>query len=277
MRKSKQVQWSRIERDWVALKEEKVFVTSVKEKASVRRETNVVSGMRVMIVQNRHQKPHPPLSHQWHELEARREKEGSWAEVRLAEFFDNRADTVWNVLVRDHLVSIGISNVNSVKLNRDASSAQSAHSRTGRLKNNQTKSRKRVTTKVQLQLRKVHDSWAVYQKTLSRQIRQRFLGRAQKCWNQFDEYDSRGLHCVKQTSEKMKVRPLVKYKSKFLISEVPTLWNLRTDLQKRLQGKSNVPAEMRGNLPTNFISSKGRQSYILFAFWEVDLCRPHPQ
>ena len=32
--------------------------------------------------------------------------------------------------------------VNSFKLNRDVSSAQSAHSRTGRLKNNQTKSRK---------------------------------------------------------------------------------------------------------------------------------------
>ena len=32
---------------------------------------------------------------------------------------------------------------NSIKLNRDVNSAQSAHSRTGRLKNNQTKSRKK--------------------------------------------------------------------------------------------------------------------------------------
>ena len=53
--------------------------------------------------------------------------------------------------------------------------------------------------------------------------------------------------------EKKKVRRLVKYKSKFLISEVPTLWNLRTGLQKRLQDKSDVPAEMRWNLPRNFI------------------------
>ena len=39
----KQEQWSRIERDWVALKEEKVPVTSGKSKASVRKETHVVS------------------------------------------------------------------------------------------------------------------------------------------------------------------------------------------------------------------------------------------
>ena len=38
-------------------------------------------------------------------------------------------------------------NVNSMKLNRGVSSAQSAHSRTGRLKNNQTEARNRVMTK----------------------------------------------------------------------------------------------------------------------------------
>ena len=32
------------------------------------------------------------------------------------------------------------------------------------------------------------------------------LGRAHKCWDQSEEYDSRRLHCVKQTSEKIKVR-----------------------------------------------------------------------
>ena len=47
-------------------------------------------------------------------------------------------------------------------------------------------------------------------------------GRDQQFWDQFDEYDSRRLHCVKRTSEKIKVHRLVKYKSKFLISEVPT-------------------------------------------------------
>ena len=64
----------------------------------------------------------------------------------------------------------------------------------------------------------------------------------------FDEYDSQGLHCVKQTSEKIKVRRLVKYKSNFFISEVPTLLNLRTDLQERLQDKSDASAETRGDM-----------------------------
>ena len=122
----------------MALKEEKVHVASGKKKASVRRETSAVSGMRVTIVhQNRHWKPLHPLSRQWHEVEARREKEASEAEVRLAEYFDNRAGTIWKVLVRDHFVSIGIlPNVNSVRLNPDAKLVTSVCSRTTRLKNN---------------------------------------------------------------------------------------------------------------------------------------------
>ena len=43
----------------MALKEEKVFVTSGKKKASVRKETNAVSGMRVTIVR-KNQNPKPP-------------------------------------------------------------------------------------------------------------------------------------------------------------------------------------------------------------------------
>ena len=43
----------------MALKEENVFVTSGKKKASVRKETNAVSGMRVTIV-HKNQNPKPP-------------------------------------------------------------------------------------------------------------------------------------------------------------------------------------------------------------------------
>ena len=75
----------------------------------------------MIIHQNRHRKPLHPPSHQWHEVEARREKEASEAEVRLTEFFDSRADTILKVLAQDPFVSIGIlPNVNSIKLNRDA-------------------------------------------------------------------------------------------------------------------------------------------------------------
>ena len=41
----------------MVLKEEKVFITSGEKKGSVRRETNVVSDMRVTIVRNRNRKP----------------------------------------------------------------------------------------------------------------------------------------------------------------------------------------------------------------------------
>ena len=54
----------------MALKEEKVFDTSGKNKASVRRETKAVSGMRVMIVhKNRHRKPPHLPTHPSHEVE----------------------------------------------------------------------------------------------------------------------------------------------------------------------------------------------------------------
>ena len=50
----KQEQWSSVERDYSALKEEKVLVTSGKSKASVRKETVAVSAT---ITQDRAQKP----------------------------------------------------------------------------------------------------------------------------------------------------------------------------------------------------------------------------
>ena len=55
----KQEQWSRIERDQSALKEEKVSVSSGTKKASVRKETNAVSGMRVTI-KHKNQNTLPP-------------------------------------------------------------------------------------------------------------------------------------------------------------------------------------------------------------------------
>ena len=58
----------------MALKEDKEFAISGKQKDSVREEPNAVSGMRVTIVQSRE---HHPLSHnlQKHEVEVCREEE----------------------------------------------------------------------------------------------------------------------------------------------------------------------------------------------------------
>ena len=101
--------WSRIERDQVALKEEKVFVTSGKKKASVREETNAVSGTTAKSVQNWRQNPIHSLK----------------------------------VLAQNYLVTIGIlPNVNSISLNQVVTSAISARFRTERLRNNRIKSRK---------------------------------------------------------------------------------------------------------------------------------------
>ena len=104
----KQVQWSRIEKEWVALKEEKVPVTSEKKKASVRKETSVVSGMRVTIVPKNWNTlpPHLP-SHPSHEVEVCRRKEVSKAKVIMVPF-SNRANIIWRVLARDRFVDIGI-------------------------------------------------------------------------------------------------------------------------------------------------------------------------
>ena len=71
----------------MALKEDKVFVTSGEKKAKVRRRTTAVSGTTVVSVQNRHQKPLHLLSHQHKEVEVRREKGPS--EVRGQK-------TLWN-------------------------------------------------------------------------------------------------------------------------------------------------------------------------------------
>ena len=66
----------------MALKEDKEFAISGKQKVSVREETSVVSRTMRISVQNRHQKPLHPLSHQHQEVEVRREKGASGAEAR---------------------------------------------------------------------------------------------------------------------------------------------------------------------------------------------------
>ena len=92
--KSKQVQWKRVERDQSALKEAKVYVTSRKKKASVRRETSAVSATKPKIVR-KNQNTLPPQfpSHQRHEVEVCRRKAVS-AKVTMVPFSDNRADII---------------------------------------------------------------------------------------------------------------------------------------------------------------------------------------
>ena len=104
--KLKKEQWSRVERDYSASLEEKVSVTSWKKKASVRMETNAVSGMRVTIVrENQNTKPPHLLIQPYHEVEVCRGKEVSEAKVSMGPSFDTRADYL-RVLVRERLFEI---------------------------------------------------------------------------------------------------------------------------------------------------------------------------
>ena len=137
----------------VALKEEKESAIIGKQKGSVREETSAVSDTRVMIVQSRHQEPLHPLSHQHQEVEVRREKRSLRGRSQSGKSNRQPCKTSCKVLALNYPVTIGIlPNVNSISLKRDGSSAQSAHFRTGRLRNNPTKGRRRVVTKVQLLL-----------------------------------------------------------------------------------------------------------------------------
>ena len=79
----------------MALKEDKVSVTSGKKKASVRKETVAVSATIPKIVR-KNQNTLPPrlLSQPYHEIEVCRGREVSEAKETMCPFFDNRADTI---------------------------------------------------------------------------------------------------------------------------------------------------------------------------------------
>ena len=72
---------------------DKEFAISGKQKDSVREETNAVSGTTIMSVQNRHQKPLHPPSHQHQEVAVCQENGTSEAGVRLGIPIDSHAET----------------------------------------------------------------------------------------------------------------------------------------------------------------------------------------
>ena len=66
-----------------------------RKRASVRKETNAVSGMRVTIVpENQNTLPPHPPSHPSHEVEVCRRRDVSKAKVTMVPFSDNRADII---------------------------------------------------------------------------------------------------------------------------------------------------------------------------------------
>ena len=104
-------------------------------------------------------------------------------------------------------MNIGIlPNDSFISLKRDVNSAISARFRTGRLRKNQVKKPKRNGDKsaVAFGERCATVGLRIAGHRAAR-ILIDFTQRAQKSWDQFDAYDSQGLHCVTRTSEKTKI------------------------------------------------------------------------
>ena len=103
----------------------------------------------------------------------------------------------------------------------------------------------KTTTRMLWLLWKLYHNWVASRKTRKHWFlkEENSTGetRRKKSWDRFEEYDSLSLHYVKQVSGKRKDHRLEKYKSKILISEVPTLWHLRTGPMKRLKDNSDAP------------------------------------
>ena len=80
--------------------------------------------------------------------------------------------------------------------------------------------------------------------------------RCRKSWHQFKGYDSQSRRYVMRVSGKRKDHRWESEVSKFLISEVPTLWNLRTGPMKWLNDSSDVPEARLGILLKTYTRSK---------------------
>ena len=201
------------------------------------------------------------------------------SKVTMGSFFDNRADDIWRVLARDRLVNIGIlSSVNLTAQKQGVKSGISVCSRNIRLMNNQTTSQRKANIPTQEEKatrRTLWLMWNVYRNSFaSRKSRSLWNlkeapslweTRCKKSWDRVDQYDSYSLRFVKQVSEKRKDHRLKKYKSKFLISEVPTLWNMRTDLRKRLKDNSDVPEGRLWNLAKNKHKVKEKEKAAFYS------------
>ena len=144
--------------------------------------------------------------------------------------------------------------------------------------NNQTKSQTKATihqkeektkTKMLWLLWKLYHNWVVHRRTQNhwnlKEAQSLGATRCRKTWNQFKGYDSHSLRYVKQVSGKLKDHRVEKYKSKSLISEVPTLRNWRTDLRKRLKDKSDAPEARHGILPKTYYKLKEKDKATFYS------------
>ena len=153
-----------------------------------------------------------------------------------------------------------------------------------RVMNNQIKSRKKATSKKEEEgttrmlwlLWKVYHNWVASRKTRMRCLSQRgkrFRGNPmQKVLEPILSVRFTESTPLQTNIKEKKGSSLGKYKSNLLISKVRTQWNLRTGPMKRLEDNNDVPEARLGILPKTHTSSKKRQGYILLS--RKGMCTP---
>ena len=173
-------------------------------------------------------------------------------------------------IVRDHLVSSCIlPSVNFYKTQRGVKPVISVCSRIRRLLNNQTKGQRKATIQTKEEKAKTRMLWLLWKLchnwVAPRQTRKHWFleeanspgeTRCKKSWDRLEKYGSLSLRYVKDVSRKRKDHRLEKDKSNLLISEVPTLWILRTGPMKRLKDSSDEPEARHGTLSKICTSSR---------------------
>ena len=203
-------------------------------------------------MQNRHQKPLHPLSHQHqkHEVEVCREKRNVTGRSHSQKLNRKPCSDFLKVLALNYLLTIGIfPHVSFVSPKRAVNSAQS-----GRFRAEPPESSPilRKGTKVLGPIRQVR-----FTRTALRQANIR---------------ENKGASPNKiQVKHPHQRRP---YAVKF---EDRSQETSRIGPTKRLKDRSDAPAETRGNLPRISTSSKKRKKLHSIHLLRSGLCRPHPQ
>ena len=124
--------------------------------------------------------------------------------------------------------------------NRVVHSATSGRFRTGRVRNNQIKRRKRVVTKMQ---------WLHWQ----------------MCWNQFDQYDSQKLRSVTQTSEKTKGPSLLEIQVKAPHHRRPYGMKFEDRSQEEIERQERCTRGDAWRLTKNIYKRKERDKTTFFS------------
>ena len=200
----------------MALKEEKEFAISEKQKVSVREETNAVSDTRPRTV-HKNQNTLPPslLSQPYHEVEVCRGREVSEAKVTMGPVFDNRADNIWKVPARDRLVSVGIRPECQFYKNETGCKAgdkclfphykvDEQPNKKPQKKTTPKKEEKAMTRMLWLLWKEYHNWFVCHKIQMHSFLKVESLGeaRCRNSWNRFKGYDSQSLRYVKRVSGK---------------------------------------------------------------------------